>query len=795
MAYALKYYAEFRNEAGHDYRLEILQRDYSGTSKKIAFLAGCVLEIQGAQDDITAPIVKTQLRFTVIDASDMTDTAYVKYGDFSEFFTPDETLYKVSIARVVSDVATIFWTGYITPDSWQEGLDYRAPLTFTARDNLGHLQDFTFDMTPDAQGLVCIRDLITAAKNKVAFPMTLSFNDGGTNDANHYEYDEISPLDAHINASLFEGEDWYSVLEETLEGIGYTLRYIDDNTFCVAPLRNMPYFGGDEPTTPAALEFYGGTREYDPAVKSIQEEVDYDFSEVSRPGVKKGLLFNGDYQNYTYQYGSGTGTGRSDRIVNAGPGWQTGYGFLNAEGYYLTAKLRNQEGTDAGTKYPMLIANQQTPTTVQQYKTAVYSAGLSLHLVFAGPLERKAALELGISKSYLASLKLRVIYQYGTTLEYWNGDDWTPTLHTLELTPASEIKAQYEVDIPLGESDLGVGGFLVVQFVDIHFSGADAPEMGIYARVSDISFTLNSSMLKSNRLTTINNDDYNVAVTRKPRFSALSIDVPIVSTQSYKNALYYYDSGGQYHPYGYLGHWYGASAQVPFPAMIHQQILAYRYGAAQVLSGNCGLADHGALGFQTAFSYKGHKFLMKGGTFDMFTGRLASAVFHEFLYFDELWSDETAPATTGTTAYNDGGYGSSGSSASGSGGGGGGGAVVAWGSESNNTVPLSVNGVSKELLKSGWSELPAVTGGDNGKVLKVVSGVWAKGDDDGYVKPSGGIPSSDMAAAVQTSLGKADSALQSVPSDYKKVVLCASEAAYQAIANKDSDTLYLIPET
>ena len=36
-----------------------------------------------------------------------------------------------------------------------------------------------------------------------------------------------------------------------------------------------------------------------------------------------------------------------------------------------------------------------------------------------------------------------------------------------------------------------------------------------------------------------------------------------------------------------------------------------------------------------------------------------------------------------------------------------------------------------------------------------------------YTKPSGGIPKSDLAAAVQTSLGKADTALQSVPSTYR----------------------------
>ena len=39
--------------------------------------------------------------------------------------------------------------------------------------------------------------------------------------------------------------------------------------------------------------------------------------------------------------------------------------------------------------------------------------------------------------------------------------------------------------------------------------------------------------------------------------------------------------------------------------------------------------------------------------------------------------------------------------------------------------------------------------------------------DTKYSKPSGGIPKTDLSSAVQTSLGKADSALQSVPSTYR----------------------------
>ena len=45
----------------------------------------------------------------------------------------------------------------------------------------------------------------------------------------------------------------------------------------------------------------------------------------------------------------------------------------------------------------------------------------------------------------------------------------------------------------------------------------------------------------------------------------------------------------------------------------------------------------------------------------------------------------------------------------------------------------------------------------------IAAALAAKGT---YSKPSSGIPKSDLASAVQTSLGKADTALQSVPSGY-----------------------------
>ena len=82
-----------------------------------------------------------------------------------------------------------------------------------------------------------------------------------------------------------------------------------------------------------------------------------------------------------------------------------------------------------------------------------------------------------------------------------------------------------------------------------------------------------------------------------------------------------------------------------------------------------------------------------------------------------------------------------------------------------------------------------------------------------YTKPSTGIPASDLASGViptvPTKLSDLTDDLGSSPththsqyltshqslSGYAKYVLCADEAAYNAISSKQSDTLYLIPES
>lgn len=95
-----------------------------------------------------------------------------------------------------------------------------------------------------------------------------------------------------------------------------------------------------------------------------------------------------------------------------------------------------------------------------------------------------------------------------------------------------------------------------------------------------------------------------------------------------------------------------------------------------------------------------------------------------------------------------------------------------------NNVTLSGNKTAAQLGLAAASDIPTVpvqsVNGKTGVVVLSASDVGA----GTYSKPSGGIPKSDLASAVQTSLGKADTALQSVPSTYRTA---AAQDAIDAI--------------
>ena len=144
--YQLKYYSEFTNERDEKVRLEIHQKGSltSDFPKKIGELRDLQLNVLGNSSDVFAPIIKTELNFSLVDTWDIpsgTQANSVKHGAWEEFYTPDSTGYLVIVKTTApgGNTFAVRWSGYITPDSWQEYIHYHGIVTISARDNIGHL--------------------------------------------------------------------------------------------------------------------------------------------------------------------------------------------------------------------------------------------------------------------------------------------------------------------------------------------------------------------------------------------------------------------------------------------------------------------------------------------------------------------------------------------------------------------------------------------------------------------------------------------------------------------------------
>ena len=683
MANGLKYWAEFKNTRGHIYRLDIYRRGYTGDAKEIKTLCGCVLEIQGAQNDIIAPIIKTQLRFAVIDAWDIADTADAKWGSWSEFYTPDATLYKVQLLEYYFDeyedewTYRAVWTGYVTPDSWQENLDYRTAITITARDNVGHLKDFPFDMTPNADGLVKISDLIDQAMQTIDLAMdyTIAREGLGPTSLNSIRADGVDLHDAYINAELFKDTDWYSALEQTLEALGMALRYVGRNDIEITYLRNVPYMASPYASSGyQVLEFYGGTLEMDPAVKKIEEEQDYKQQSEVGFEILAGLTFNA---TTTYRCktdgntlpGGGTVSipehdADMNEVASRGQtGWDIGSGMLDPSGYLPDDFLKRAEGEDGWKNYAFIASNQvlngSAPMATYRFKTRTSAVKLTFRFTpNPGTIEDNgysAGKMKGDAHYSLSCIKYYVMYTDGTTTRFWNGGSWNNTAYLFTKDFDAQNKYETDLEIEIGECEDISSGTLVIEFGQIVYKMWVSGGHGCYARLAEMKAEINgTTALKSNRVTTVNDSKCNVLITRRPLFGALSKEMGFVKPANYLAGLFYYPSGETTpKQYPYLAQFVGQiSGDIPIPVLIHEQILCFRHGAMRVLSGNCAPVNKEMFDLSGHFRYKGNtRYLLQGGTLDLFSGIMNGAVFHEFDMFDELWWNST-PTYDEKTEYN-----------------------------------------------------------------------------------------------------------------------------------------------
>jgi len=448
--YALKYNWRSTDAHGVPIGLNIYVKLETGESAPTAMTIGGILglrlQIQGGQDGVFAPFVKTSLELNLVDAPEKSTTT-VKCGGWEEFFTPDSTKYLVELLKgssIDSSADTVYWRGYITPDSWQESLDYHGAISIVARDNIGHLQDFEFDPWGNESidlGFSLFLRTLESALISIAFPMSVSipYENSSSNDAKHLLDSNGYLIDAGYFSEQFDGDSLLDVCESILESTGYVFRFFGDATCCLLPIRNLPLRQETRRSTASAkslqIEFYGGTRSLDPAYNQISDVVKYEGDKKLEQDLSWRFKVGNHIETYTGRFYDTedrawkTFTGRSIRQNNyngSREGWSYGMGYWNGEIGTLQDTLLNEDGENALKDCIMLAADMQTGID-RSYMMRCFSTDVVLKFDFDKPVELKSAPPYIFArlKSYLYQVVMAVEYHTLSGSVYrWDGATW-----------------------------------------------------------------------------------------------------------------------------------------------------------------------------------------------------------------------------------------------------------------------------------------------------------------------------------------------------------------------------------
>ena len=296
--YALRYYKDFGVQDAI-VRVEIHKLyaavEFAPAPIEIGgVLAAMRLHLQGDQGDVADPIVKTSLEMSLVDAP---GSEYGRFtGPYEEFFTPNSTeyLFKVFIDGVLE------WSGYLTPDSFEEDITAYGVVTITARDNIGHLQDFMFDEQGNSDGMISVQEIFTKAWQLIASTQTLLIAEEP--DVVWPECYGYKPYELMLNVEAFEDKNWFEVMESVLDSLGLVLRYVGHNEFRIYPLRSLPLLDksylDDVESQPVVFKATGH-RCLKRACKKIVDNLKYEIGDIYSFNLKDkdysrtSLLING----------------------------------------------------------------------------------------------------------------------------------------------------------------------------------------------------------------------------------------------------------------------------------------------------------------------------------------------------------------------------------------------------------------------------------------------------------------------------------------------------------------------
>lgn len=652
--YSLRYYKTYELN-GHNVRLEIHKKypavEYAPAPMEIGrVLQGLTLDVQGEQDDIISPIVKTSLSMTFVDAPGIEKGK--KTGDWEEFYTPDSTGYKVLLYL---DGAK-YWSGYVTPDSFEEDLEYHGSVTIVARDNIGHLQDFSFDEQGNDDAMISVKNVIDFAWDKVECLLDLSYASGA--DVVWPICEGYSALDCYMNVEAFKDKNWFEVLESVLDSFGLALRFVGNNNAMVMPLRALPCLDKQRLSLVEVKNMLlqtAGHRSLMMAMKSVKDVAKYDIErEPLTSNVKKA-----DFIGYESTYRCKIDGDPYSRLEHDAPVWPIfakSNGWRDSDpantlnfnvhnydlGYFLN---RSEDEESVKGSSIMYIAANNVNSRYTEYRQRILCKTFALKMQLGEPIGITTA---GKLEKYSSDVRLRkIVYQLMVTYddssqEYWDGGTWKDSATDITVTydTASNITEFVTSNVSFNEveaeSALLTFRIKKIEYYAIGYIGN--PDVGIYARILKMAIVVPDevSIMDEFTLNSIYDESHNYLINRQ-------CDI-VASSQSFVTPKVI--TNGIYLPVeGYRSAWrwqWPNGAITSLQALIAQQILMYYSQPNSIITGTLlAIAEKGeVLDFNCLWRWRNKKLALISGQLDLITGFIESAKLREFIDWENLWPNE-----------------------------------------------------------------------------------------------------------------------------------------------------------
>lgn len=651
--YALRYYKDYGVQDSI-VKLEIYKKypapEFAPAPKEIGgVLTSARLVMQGDQDDVTVPIIKTSLELSLVDAP---DTEYGRMtGPWEEFYTPDSTEFFIKV--LVDDV--VEWTGYVTPDSYEEDITAFGIVTITARDNIGHLQDFLFEENGNADGMISVQDLFTKAWQLIEARQNLVIADEP--DVIWPECYGYRPYELMLNVEAFKDKNWYEVIESVLDSLGLALRYVGHNEFRIYPLRSLPLLDKSSfnfvESQPILFQA-AGHRSLQRACKEIVDDGKYDVNKSPACKTVRSSDFLGVQLTYRCKIEGDTWS----RLEHDAPIWPIrnadyGKGWLDAANdktlffdqnqYSIGYFLAREESVDAvmGDTVMYIAANNVDDREIA-FSKLILCRDLSIRMKFGRPLGLSNSQNLECNRNAnLHKITYGVTFEDATGVYHWDGSEWKLQNSSIKLVRGFDYTQpayEFVADIKLGmlEKQSGLLTFYIYKIEYRLVGPVSVANIGIYARIVEFAYSILDNDSYSETFKAVVNYDKNSnnLISRQSEFLA-----PLNTFFSPKvvvNGIYVPEEG---YPPARPWNWPGEDVKTELQVLVAQQILLYNSKPNNLLTGTL-VSDEKMLRLPGIWTYNDKNHILISGSLDLLTGYLEDVKLREYLRWPELYPDD-----------------------------------------------------------------------------------------------------------------------------------------------------------